>query len=83
MVNSSDTDVAVDIPSTGIKFKATVGGMSNTSDGTIVPTDLSVYKGAITAGHTQEMVLLFQFDPDALADLSGLKLANSWERLDS
>ncbi len=74
VVNSTDADVAVDIPSTGIKFKAVVGGVSNTSDGTIVPTDLSVYKGAIPAGHTQEMVLLFQFEPDALTDLSGLKL---------
>ena len=74
VVNSTDADVAVDIPSTGIKFKASVGGTSNTADGTIVPTDLSVYKGAIPAGHTQEMVLLFQMEPDALSDLSGLKL---------
>ena len=74
VINTTDSDVAVDIPSTGIKFKASVGGTSNTADGTIVPTDLSVYKGAIPAGHTQEMVLLFQFEPDALSDLSGLTL---------
>jgi hypothetical protein len=74
VVNTTDSDVAVDIPATGIKFKASVGGVSNTADGTMVPTDLSVYKGAIPAGHTQEMVLLFQFEPDALSDLSGLKL---------
>ncbi len=75
VINSTDADVAVDIPSTGIKFKASVGGTSNTADGTIVPTDLSVYKGAVPAGHAQEMVLLFQMDPDSLADLSGLKLS--------
>lgn len=74
VVNTTDSDVAVDIPGTGVKFKASVGGVSNTADGTIVPTDLSVYKGAIPAGHTQEMVLLFQFEPDALSDLSDLKL---------
>lgn len=74
VVNTTDADVAVDIPSTGIRFKASVGGTSNTADGTIVPTDLSVYKGAVPAGHTQEMVLLFQMEPDSLVDLSGLKL---------
>ena len=74
VVNSTGSDVAVDIPSTGIKFKATLNGVSNTADGTIVPTDLSVYQGAIPANHAQEMVLLFQFEPDKLTDLSGLEL---------
>ena len=53
VINTTDQDVAVDIPSTGYKFKATVGGVSNTTDGTMVPTDLSVYKGAVPAGHAQ------------------------------
>lgn len=75
VVNSTDKDVAVDVLNSGIKFKASVGGVSNTADGTAVPTDLSVYQGTIPAGHTQEMVLIFQFAPDALSDLSGLKLS--------
>ena len=74
VINRTDANVAVDIPNSGIKFKATVGGVSNTTDGTIAPTDLSLYRGAIPAGHSQEMVLIFQFAPDELSDLSGLKL---------
>ena len=74
VANTTDSDIVVDIPSTGIKFKASAGGASNTADNTILLNDLSVFSGTVEAGTTEELVLLFQFKPENLSDLSSLKL---------
>ncbi|MCR4673502.1 MAG: hypothetical protein K5675_00705 [Lachnospiraceae bacterium] len=74
VVNSTDSDIVVDIPSSGIVFKASVGGAANTADNTILLNDLSVFSGTVEAGTTEELVLLFQFKPENLSDLSSLKL---------
>ncbi|MCR5546895.1 MAG: hypothetical protein K6F30_10530 [Lachnospiraceae bacterium] len=74
VTNSTDGDIVIDMPSTGIVFKASVGGAANTADNTILLNDLSVFNGTIEANTTEELVLLFQFKPESLADLSSLKL---------
>ena len=73
--NTTDSDIVLDIPSMGVKFRASVGGISNTADNTILSNeDLSVFSGTIEAGTTEELILLFQFKPENLTDLSSLKL---------
>lgn len=74
VTNTTDSDIVLDIPSTGIVFRASVGGAANTADKNPLLNDLSVFSGTIEAGSTEELILLFQFKPENLSDLSSLKL---------
>lgn len=74
VTNTTDSDIVLDIPSTGIVFKASVGGASNTADKNPLLNDLSVFSGTIEAGNTEELILLFQFKPENLTDIGSLKL---------
>ncbi|GEM_PF-946096 len=72
--NTSDEDIELNIPNMGVSFRATVDGAANTSDRTILLNDLSSFNGTIKAHKKQNMVLLFQFGPEYLKDLSNVKL---------
>lgn len=74
VTNTTDSDIVLDIPSTGIVFRASVGGASNTADKNPLLNDLSVFSGTIEAGNTEELILLFQFKPENLSDMSSLNL---------
>ena len=74
VTNTTDADVALDVPGTQTKFKAVASGASNTADNTILLNDLSNYSGTIAAGSSEELVLLFQFKPENLTDLSQVHL---------
>ena len=72
--NTTDEDIDLNVPDLGVSFRAAVGGAANTSDRTILLNDISSFNGTIKAKKKQEMVLLFQFDPAYLKDLSDIKL---------
>ena len=72
--NSTGEDISLNVPELGVSFRATVDGAANTSDKTILLNDLSSFNGTIKARKKQEMVLLFQFDPQYLKDLGNIKL---------
>ena len=72
--NSSDEDIDLNVPAMGVSFRATVDGAANTSDRTILLNDISSFNGTIKARKKQDMVMLFQFDPAYLKDLSDIQL---------
>ena len=72
--NDTGSDIVLNIPSTMAKFKVSVGGTSNTADNTILLNDMSNFSGTIAAGSSEELVLLFQFKPEYLTDLSTIRL---------
>ena len=72
--NSTNEDIDLNVPDMGISFRATLDGASNTSDRTILLNDISSFNGTIKARKKQDMVMLFQFDPQYLNDLSNIQL---------
>ncbi len=72
--NSSDEDIELNVPDLGVSFRATVDGAANTSDRTILLNDLSNFNGTIKSHKKQDMVLLFQFAPQYIKDLSNIQL---------
>lgn len=73
-VNTTGSDLTVDLRSKGLSYACAIGDSSVSSEGTILLNDLSSYQGTIPAGGTQELILLFQFPPASLSDTSGYYL---------
>ncbi len=58
--NTTDKDITVDNTSVVSVFKFTSGNIKTKSSVSFLPFDLSTYKGTISAGESENMVLLFK-----------------------
>lgn len=75
MTNTSGADVPIDVISKNPKFKATINGATTASNEmTLMPEDLSTYKGTLKPNESKELVLLFQFKSDILANIQSAAL---------
>lgn len=75
LTNTGDTDVACDVLSRSMQFQATVNDtFQKKSDVTILLNDLSTYQGTISAGASEEAVLLFTMPSEELVSVENLLL---------
>lgn len=72
--NNLTTPVELNLAAMNLKFSAGLNGTNVASDASILPNDLTSFNNTLDAGATQEMVVLFQFKSESIADISGLKL---------
>ena len=73
--NTSGQDANVDILSLSPKFKATINGSANANNElTLMPEDLSTFKGTLKANESKDMIILFQFKDADLANIQGTSL---------
>lgn len=75
ITNTSGADVPVDMISKNAKFKATINGAATANNEmTLMPEDLSTFKGTLKPNESKELVLLFQFKSDILANIQSAAL---------
>ena len=75
LTNTSITDAEVNIISKNPKFTAVVNGSSTASnDLSLMPEDLATFKGTIRAGESRELIILFQFKSEDLANIQSTSL---------
>lgn len=73
--NTSGQDANVDILSLSPKFKATINGSANANNElTLMPEDLSTFKGTLKANESKDLIILFQFKDADLANIQGTSL---------
>ncbi|MCR4610826.1 MAG: hypothetical protein K5644_02895 [Lachnospiraceae bacterium] len=75
VTNTSGGDTKVDVLSLNPKFKATLNGASTaTNDLSLMPEDLSTYQGTLKAGESKDLIILFQFKSEDLANIQSVSL---------
>ena len=75
VTNTSGQDANVDILSLNPKFKATINGTSTAdSELTLMPEDLSTFKGTLKANESRDLVIIFQFKDAELSNIQGTSL---------
>ncbi len=75
VTNNSGANTEVNILSKNPKFKATLNGtVSANNDMSLMDNDLATYKGTLNAGESKELVLLFQFKNEDLANIQSTSL---------
>ncbi len=73
--NTSGQDANIDILSLSPKFKATINGSANANnDLTLMPEDLSTFKGTLKANESRDLIILFQFKDADLSNIQGTSL---------
>ena len=73
--NTSGQDTNVDILSLSPKFKATINATANANnDLTLMPEDLSTFKGTLKANESKDLIILFQFNDADLSNIQGTSL---------
>lgn len=73
--NTSGQDTNIDILSLSPKFKATINGSANANnDLTLMPEDLSTFKGTLKANESRDLIILFQFKDADLSNIQGTSL---------
>lgn len=73
--NTSGQDANIDILSLSPKFKATISGSANANnDLTLMPEDLSTFKGTLKANESRDLIILFQFKDADLSNIQGTSL---------
>ncbi len=72
---TANADGEVNILSKNPKFKATVNqGATATNEISLMPDDLATFKGTLKAGESRDLVILFQFKGDDLANIQSTSL---------
>ena len=73
--NTSGQDANIDILPLSPKFKATINGSANANnDLTLMPEDLSTFKGTLKANESRDLIILFQFKDADLSNIQGTSL---------
>ena len=78
VVNTTSSDMTVDLDSLGLTYKATVDGVTARSDKTILINDLQTYVGTLSGKEEKNLVLLFQYPKGRLSDTAGLSLSTEY-----
>lgn len=72
---TANADGEVNILSKNPKFKATINqGATATNEISLMPDDLATFKGTLKAGESRDLVILFQFKGDDLANIQSTTL---------
>ena len=75
VTNTSGADVTVDMITKNPRFKSTVNGAATANNEmTLMPEDLSTFKGTLKPNESKELVLIFQFKSDILANIQSAAL---------
>ncbi|MCR5503764.1 MAG: hypothetical protein K6F53_12230 [Lachnospiraceae bacterium] len=83
VINKTGSDLSVEMPYRTVRYKIELNGEVKNALSTLLLNDLAAFKGTIPAGGSEELVVIGEYMPSEIAEISSLRLVVKADEGDS